>query len=75
MTPNPSTNSGLSPAELMFMRKIRPVFNKLLPKENKNNKGKNMQNPLYQEKTFSLKNTEMGIKSGRLVSLINISRD
>ena len=35
MTPNPITNSGLSPAELMFARKIRSVFDELLPKENK----------------------------------------
>ena len=34
VTSNPSTNSGLSPAELMFVRKIRSVFNNLLPKEN-----------------------------------------
>ena len=35
VTPNPSTNSGFSQAELMFARKIRSVFDKLLPKENK----------------------------------------
>ena len=35
MTLNPGTNSGLSPAELTFARKIKSVFNKLLPKENK----------------------------------------
>ena len=34
MTPNLITNSGLWPAELMFARKIRSVFDKLLPKEN-----------------------------------------
>ena len=34
MTLNPSTNSRLSPVELMFMRKIRFMFDKLLPKEN-----------------------------------------
>ena len=31
ITPNPNTNSGLSPAELMFARKIRSVFDRLLP--------------------------------------------
>ena len=35
MTLNPGTSSGLSPAELMFVRKIRYVFDQLLPKENK----------------------------------------
>ena len=31
-TPNLNTDSGLSPAELMFARKIRSVFNRLLPR-------------------------------------------
>ena len=35
VTPNPSTNSGLSPVELMFARKISSTFNKQLPKKNK----------------------------------------
>ena len=35
VTLNPNTNSGLSPAELMFTKKIRSVFNKLLPEANK----------------------------------------
>ena len=30
--PNPKTKSGMSPAELMFTRKINSVFNKILPK-------------------------------------------
>lgn len=31
ITPNPKTNAGLSPAELMFARKIRSVFDRILP--------------------------------------------
>ena len=34
-TPNPNTPLAVSPAETMFARKIRSVFNKLLPKQNK----------------------------------------
>ena len=45
ITPNPNTVSGKSPAELMFSRKIRSVFDRLLPvrKNTKfvNNKYKN----------------------------------
>ena len=33
ITPNPNRISGMSPAELMFARKIRSVFNRLLPKK------------------------------------------
>ena len=33
ITPNPNGISGMSPAELMFARKIRSVFNRLLPKK------------------------------------------
>lgn len=33
ITPNESAPSKMSPAELMFARKIRPVFEKLLPKQ------------------------------------------
>ena len=33
ITPNESAPSKMSPAELMFVRKIRPVFDKLLPKQ------------------------------------------
>ena len=35
ITPNPNTPLAVSPAETMFARKIRSVFNKLLPKQNK----------------------------------------
>ena len=35
ITPNPNTNSGLSPAELMFARKIRSVFDRILPNTTK----------------------------------------
>ncbi|XP_014777996.1 uncharacterized protein K02A2.6-like [Octopus bimaculoides] len=31
LTPNPNTPADMSPAELMFARKIKSVFNKLLP--------------------------------------------
>ena len=33
--PNPNTDSGLSPAELFFERKIQSVFNRLLPSPTK----------------------------------------
>ena len=35
ITPNPNTPLAVSPAETMFARKIRSVFDKLLPKQNK----------------------------------------
>ena len=35
ITPNPNTPPAVSPAETMFARKIRSVFDKLLPKQNK----------------------------------------
>ena len=35
ITPNPNTNAGLSPPELMFARKIRSVFDRILPNTNK----------------------------------------
>ena len=35
ITPNPNTLLAVSPAETMFARKIRSVFDKLLPKQNK----------------------------------------
>ena len=35
ITPNPNTNAGLSPAELMFARKIRSVFDRILQNTNK----------------------------------------
>ena len=35
VTPNPNTSSALTPAEAMFARKVRPVYNKLLPGQNK----------------------------------------
>ena len=33
ITPNPNTPLAVSPAETMFVRKIRSVFDKLLPKQ------------------------------------------
>ncbi|XP_029643886.1 uncharacterized protein K02A2.6-like [Octopus sinensis] len=38
VTPNPSTNSGKSPTKLMFTRRIKSIFDKLLP-EKKRRKG------------------------------------
>ena len=35
ITLNPNTNAGLSPAELMFARKIRSVFDRILPNTTK----------------------------------------
>ena len=35
ITPNPNTPLAVSPAEATFVRKIRSVFDKLLPKQNK----------------------------------------
>ena len=35
ITPNPNTPLAVSPAETMFVRKIRSVFDKVLPKQNK----------------------------------------
>ena len=35
ITPNPNTNAGLSPAELMFALKIRSVFDRILPSTTK----------------------------------------
>ena len=35
ITPNPNTNASLSPAELMFARKIRSVFDRILPSTTK----------------------------------------
>ena len=35
ITPNPNTLLAVSPAKTMFARKIRSVFDKLLPKQNK----------------------------------------
>ena len=35
ITPNPNTNAGLSPAELMFARKIRSAFDRILPNTTK----------------------------------------
>ena len=67
VTSNQRANSGLSPVELMFVRKIRSLFDKLLPKEIKENKKIDAKSYI-----FSLKCTETGKKSGRLMSLINV---
>lgn len=55
VTPNPSTNTGLSPVELMFAWKITSVFDKLLPKglkKTKHQKKKKIQNTVSKEKKF-----------------------
>ena len=38
ITPNPNANTNMSPAELMFARKIRSIFDKLIPSKNGNEK-------------------------------------
>ena len=69
ITPNPNGISGMSPAELMFARKIRSVFNRLLPK-----KKRSYQNRMKQEnmkyfrpgdKVF-LKSYKMGKNLGKM---------
>ena len=67
---------ALWPTELIFVRKIRSVFDILLRKENKKpTKEKKLGNPIYQEKTFFSKSIGMLKKFGRVVSLINVSGD
>ena len=46
LTPNPNTNANVSPAELMFARKIRSKFDKLIPSK-KGNKRINSSNKTY----------------------------
>ena len=41
ITPNPSITLGLSPADLMLARKIRSVFEKVIPNKNKKFKKNN----------------------------------
>ena len=41
ITPNANVSSGIVPAELIFARKIRSVFDKLKPTEKKMNERKN----------------------------------
>ena len=52
VTPNPSTSSGLFPAELIFARKIGSVFDRLLPKENKKNNKEKTCKILYTRRHF-----------------------
>ena len=51
ITPNPNTVSGMSPAELMFARKIRSIFDRLLP-------------DLKQEQSGNVKGTTKFFNSG-----------
>ena len=55
ITPNPNTNANMSPAEVMFARKIRPVLNKLIPSKKKRKKKKkgNKKNINTFNKTYS----------------------
>ena len=46
ITPNPNTNANVSPAELMFARKIQSIFDKLIPSK-KGNKEINTSNKTY----------------------------
>ena len=48
ITPNPSLNSGMSPAEIMFARKIKSVFDKLIPSKNKNMEKQKVDKKFYQ---------------------------
>ena len=44
ITPNPNTNTNMSPAELMFARKIRSIFDKLILSKKGNKKKMNSSN-------------------------------
>ena len=53
ITPNPNTNANMSPAELMFARKIRSIFDKLIPLKKENKEKLNTSNKTYSlEETF-----------------------
>ena len=47
ITPNPNTNSNMFPAELMFAKKIRSVFDKLIPSKKGNKKKINTSHKTY----------------------------
>ena len=67
ITPNPNTPLAVSPAETMFARKIRSVFNKQLPKQNKLRK--TTLAPKYgltREKKFTLKNIKITCPVGNV---------
>lgn len=55
LTPNRRTNSELSPAELLFTRKIKSLFDKLLPKENTKEEMSQLKNPIHPEKRYVFK--------------------
>ena len=44
ITPNPNTHANMSPAELMFARKIRSIFDKLIPSKKEIRKKMNTSN-------------------------------
>ena len=56
ITPNPNTNANMSPAELMFARKIRLVFDKLILSKKRIRKKINISNKTYspREKIYFL---------------------
>ena len=75
ITPNPSTPLAVSPAETMFARKIRSVFDKLLPKQNKLRKTTLApKKGSTREKKFTLKdiNWERGIIKKRIGDMVYI---
>ena len=58
--PNPNTPLAVSPAETMFARKVRSVFDKLLPKQNKLRKTTLApKKGSTREKKFTLKNIKI----------------
>ena len=60
ITPNPNTPLAVSPAETMFARKIRSIFNKLLLKQNKLRKTTLApKKGSTREKKFTLKNIKI----------------
>ena len=60
ITPNPNTPLAVSPAETMFVKKIRSVFDKLLPKQNKLRKTTLApKKGSTREKKFTLKNIKI----------------
>lgn len=67
VTPNTHTNFRLPLAELMFARKVKSIFNKVLPKENKKEEKTQLQNLYNRRKDFS-KNIVTVKSSGMLVS-------
>ena len=77
ITLNPNTPLAVSPAKIMFVRKIRSVFDKLLPKQNKLRKTTLAAKKFStREKKFTLKNIkitwEHGIIKKRIGEMVYI---